>query len=204
MSNVIAVSGKATVTIPANESIAVFTQGVSQVSRTIGFPQYPDQTTLLGTVRNGQTVFGPYSTGAVIVVESTGSQPVFYEVGTAPQVQQGRLNSQVQDAPTNIADGGAMAFTAASLLGGIVTSTPTASRNVQLPTGAAFDLASEFAINDSIDFTLVTLAAFALTVTVNTGVTIVGSAATAATTGSAARFRMRKTAADTFVAYRIS
>lgn len=204
MSNVIAVSGKATVTIPANESIAVFTQGESQVSRTIGFPQYPDQTTLLGTVRNGQTVFGPYSTGAIIVVESTGSQPVYYETGTAPQVQQLRLSVQVQDTPTNIADGGAMAFTAASLLGGIVTATPTASRNVQLPTGAAIDLVSEFAINDSIDFSVVTLAAFALTVTVNTGVTIVGAAATAATTGSTARFRLRKTAADTFVVYRIA
>lgn len=204
MSNVIAVSGKATVTIPANESIAVFTQGESQVSRTIGFPQYPDQTTLLGTVRNGQTVFGPYSTGAVIVVESTGSQQVYYEVGTAPQVQQGRLNAQIQEAPTNIADGGAMAFTAASLLGGIVTATPTASRNVQLPTGAALDLVSEFMVNDSIDFSVVTLAAFALTVTVNTGVTIVGAPATAATTGSTARFRLRKTAADTFVVYRIA
>jgi hypothetical protein len=204
MSNVIAVSGKATVTIPANESIAVFTQGESQVSRTIGFPQYPDQTTLLGTVRNGQTVFGPYSTGAIIVVESTGSQEVCYEVGTAPQVRQGRLNAQIQEAPTNIADGGAMAFTAASLLNGIVTATPTASRNVQLPTGAALDLVSEFAINDSIDFSVVTLAAFALTVTVNTGVTIVGAAATAATAGSTARFRLRKTAADTFVAYRIA
>lgn len=204
MSNVIAVSGEATVTIPANESIAVSTQGEAQVSRTIGFPQYPDQTTLIGTVRNGQTVFGPYSTGAVIVVESTGSQQVYYEVGTSPQVQQGRLNAQIQDAPTNIADGGAMAFTAASLLGGIVTATPTASRNVQLPTGAALDLVSEFVVGDSIDFSLITLAAFALTVTVNTGVTIVGSAATAATAGAPARFRARKTAADTFVVYRIS
>ena len=204
MSNVIAVSGKATVTIPANDSIAVFTQGEAQVSQTIGFPNYPDQTTLIGTVRAGQTVFGPYSTGAVIVVESTGSQPVFYEIGTAPQVQQGRLNAQVQDAPTNIADGGAMSFTAASLLGGIVTATPTAGRNVQLPTGAALDLVSEFMVNDSIDFSVVTLAAFALTITVNTGVTIVGSPATAATAGSPARFRLRKTAASTFVVYRIA
>lgn len=204
MSNIIAVNGKATVTIPSGESIAVFTQGEAQVSRTIGFPNYPDQTTLIGTVKNGQTVFGSYSSGATIVVESTGSQPVYYEVGTAPQVQQGRLNNQVQDTPTNIADGGSMAFTPAALLSGIVTATPTAARNIQLPTGAALDAASEFAIGDSFDFSLLTLAAFALTVTVNTNVTIVGSAATAATAGSPARFRVRKTAADTFVVYRIS
>lgn len=204
MSNIVAVNGKATVTIPSSESIAVFTQGEAQVSRTIGFPNYPDQTTLIGTVKNGQTVFGSYSSGATIVVESTGGQPVYYEVGNAPQVQQGRLNNQVQNDPTNIADGGSMAFTPAALLSGIVTATPTAGRNIQLPTGAALDLASEFAIGDSFDFSLVTLAAFALTITVNTGVTIVGAPATDGTSGAAARFRVRKTAADTFVVYRIA
>lgn len=204
MSNIVAVNGEATVTIPSGESIAVFTQGEAQVSRTIGFPNYPDQTTLIGTVKNGQTVFGPYSSGATIVVESTGSQQVYFEVGTAPQVQQGRLNNQVQGDPTNIADGGSMAFTPAALLSGIVTATPTAGRNIQLPTGAALDAASEFAIGDSFDFSVVTLAAFALTITVNTNVTIVGAPATAGTSGAAARFRVRKTAADTFVVYRIA
>lgn len=204
MSNIIAVNGKATVTIPSNEYIAVFTQGQAQVSRTIGYPNYPDQTTLIGTVTNGQTVFGSYSTGATIVVESVGSQPVYYEVGTAPQVQDLRLNRQVQGDPTNITDGGSMVFTAASLLAGIVTATPTTTRSIQLPLGSAIDAASEFAIGDSVDFSLITLAAFALTITVNTGVTIVGSAATAATSGATARFRVRKTAADTFVVYRLS
>jgi len=204
MSNVIAVNGKATITIPANESIAVFTQGQAQVSRTLGYPNYPDQTTLIGTVTNGQTVFGSYSSGATIVVESVGSQPVYYEVGTAPQVQQLRLNAQVQGAPTDIADGGSMAFTAASLLSGIVTATPSAGRNVQLPTGAVLDAATEFAIGDSFDWSLITLAAFALTITVNTNMTIVGAPATAGTSGATARFRTRKTAADTFVTYRIA
>jgi hypothetical protein len=97
-----------------------------------------------------------------------------------------------------------MAFTPAALLSGIVTATPTAGRNIQLPTGAALDAASEFAIGDSFDFSVVTLAAFALTITVNTNVTIVGAPATAGTSGAAARFRVRKTAADTFVVYRIS
>ena len=204
MSNIIAVNGRATVIVPAAESIAVYTQGQAQVSRTLGYPNYPDQTTLIGTVTNGQTVFGSYASGATIVVESVGSMPVLYEIGTAPVVQQWRLNSQVQGAPTDIADGASMIATNASLLGGIVTATPTASRNVQLPTGANMDLGSEFAIGDSIDWSLITLAAFALTITVNTGHTIVGAAATAATSGSAARFRTRKTAADTFVTYRLA
>lgn len=204
MSNILAPNGIVTVTVPATESIAVYTQGQAQVSRRLGFPNYPDQTTLLGTVTNGQTVFGAYASGATIVIESTGGQPVYYEVGTAPVVTQGRLNVQQQVTPAVIADGGSMAFAAADLLSGIVTATPTAARNIQLPTGANLDLASEFLVNDSVDWTLITLAAFALTVTANTGHTIVGGAATGATAGNTARFRTRKTAADTFVTYRIA
>lgn len=204
MSNILAPNGRATVTVPATESIAVYTQGQVIVSRTLGFPNYPDQTTPLGTVTNGQTVFGSYASGATIVLESNSAVPVFYEVGVTPQVQQGRLNAQVQGTPADIADGGSMVATAANILSGIVTATPTTGRNVQLPTGANMDLASEFAIGDSVDWSLITLAAFALTITVNTGHTIVGAAATAGTTGAAARFRTRKTAADTFVTYRLS
>jgi hypothetical protein len=190
--------------IPANESIAVACQGSAQVSRKLGYPNYPDKVTLIGTVANGQTVFGPYASGAVIQVEASGGVTAFYEVGTAPVVQQGRLNAQVQVAPANIADGGSMAFAAADLLTGYVTATPTAGRNIQLPTGANLDLATSLAVNDSFDWTLTTLAAFALTITVNTGHTIVGAAATAGTSGATARFRTRKTAADTFVTYRLS
>jgi hypothetical protein len=204
MSNVIAVNGRATVIVPAADSIAVYTQGQAQVSRTLGYPNYPDQTTLIGTVTNGQTVFGSYASGATIVVEAVGALPVFYEVGVSPQVQQGRLNAQAQGAPANVADGGSMLLTAADILSGIVTATPTTGRNVQLPTGANMDLGTEFAIGDSIDWSLITLAAFALTITVNTTMTIVGAAATAGTAGAAARFRTRKTAADTFVTYRLA
>lgn len=193
------------IVIPANESIAVACQGTAQVFRKTNFPNYPEQVTLIGTVINGQTVFGAYASGATIIVEAVGGVTTFYEVGTAPQVQQGRLVSGVQAAPVDIADGGSMAYTVASILGGLVTATPTAGRNIQLPTGAAMDLASNFAINDFFDWSVITLAAFALTTTAGaSGHTLVGSGATAATSGSAARFRTRKTAADTFVTYRIS
>ncbi len=192
------------IVIPANESIAVYCQGTAQVSRKTNFPNYPEQVTLIGTVINGQTVFGPYTSGAVIIVEASGGVTTFYEVGTAPQVQQGRLISGVQADPANIADGGAMVHTPGGMLGGLVTATPTAGRNIQLPTGAAMDLASNFLVNDFFDWSVITLAAFALTTTAGaSGHTLVGSGATAATSGSAARFRTRKTAADTFVTYRI-
>jgi hypothetical protein len=192
------------ITIPANESIAVACQGTAQVFRKLGFPNYPDQVSLIGTVINGQTVFGSYASGATIIVEASGGVTAFYEIGTAPQVQQGRLISGSQADPANIADGGSMAYTPASILGGLVTATPTAGRNIQLPTGAAMDLGSTFNVNDFFDWSVITLAAFALTTTAGaSGHTLVGSGATAATSGSAARFRTRKTAAETFVTYRI-
>lgn len=192
------------IVIPADESIAVACQGTAQVSRKLGFPNYPDQVTLIGTVINGQSVFGPYASGATIIVEAVGGVTAFYEVGTAPQVQQGRLISGVQDEPADIANGASMLHTPGGMLGGLVTATPTTGRNIQLPTGAAMDLASTFAINDFFDWSVITLAAFALTTTAGaSGHTLVGSGATAATSGSPARFRTRKTAADTFVTYRI-
>ena len=192
------------ITIPANESIAVACQGTAQVSRKLGFPNYPDQVSLIGTVINGQSVFGSFASGATIIVEAVGGVTAFYEVGTSPSVQQGRLISGVQAAPVDIADGAAMAYTTASILNGLVTATPTTGRSIQLPTGAAMDLASTFNVNDFFDWSVITLAAFALTTTAGaSGHTLVGSGATAATSGSAARFRTRKTAADTFVSYRI-
>jgi hypothetical protein len=192
------------ITIPAGESLAVACQGQAQVWRKTGFPNYPETTTLIGTVVSGQTVFGPYTPAATLIVEASGGVDTFYEVGTSPQVQTGRLISGVQATPVDIADGGSMAYTPASILGGLVTATPTAGRNIQLPTGAAMDLTSTFAINDFFDWSVITLAAFALTTTAGaSGHTLVGSGATAATAGSPARFRTRKTAVDTFVTYRI-
>ena len=87
--------------IPAGKSIAVACQGQAQVWRKTGFPNYPETTTLIGTVVNGQTVFGPYTPSATIIVEASGGVTALYEVGTAPQVQtllflQGSLPRQVE------------------------------------------------------------------------------------------------------------
>jgi hypothetical protein len=200
--NVIFTQGTATVTVPAGEKIAVQTYSPANVFQKVGFPNFPDSQDLLTVVEN-TTYVSPSFTNATSVTIQAGASGAYYAIGVAPTISN-TGNWQPQPAPANITDGGSMAASPSEVLTGIVTATPTASRNIQLPTGASLDLASEWAINDSFDFTVITLAAFALTVTVNTGVTIVGAAATAATSGSTARFRMRKTAADTFIAYRIA
>ena len=91
MSNFISPQGVQTISVPANESIAVWTQGTCTVSRLVSAVGYPVQPTVLGTVSNGQTVFGPYTTGADIVIDASGGLPVLWEVGVSPVVQQWRL-----------------------------------------------------------------------------------------------------------------
>ena len=198
---VVFTQGTAVVTVPAGSKIAVQAFSPASVFQQVGFPNLPDSQDLLTVVEN-TTYVSPAFTNATIVTIQTGASGANYAVGTAPTITNNG-NWQPQGAPANIADGGSMAATAANVLTSIITATPTASRDIQLPTGAALDLATEFAIDDSFDFSVITLAAFALTLTVNTGVTIVGAAATGAGAGAAARFRLRKTAANTFVVYRI-
>jgi hypothetical protein len=198
---VIFAQGTATVAVPAGEKIAVQAFSAANVFQEVGFPNFPDALDLLTVVENTTYVSGAFTNATNVLIQA-GASGAYYSVGVAPDINNNG-NWQPQGAPANIADGGSMVATAANVLTGIITATPTASRDIQLPTGANLDLATEWAISDSFDFSVITLAAFALTLTVNTGVTIVGSAATAATSGAPARFRCRKTAADTFVVYRI-
>jgi hypothetical protein len=105
---------------------------------------------------------------------------------------------------TNIADGASMIFTATNLLEGIVTATPTAARNLQAP--AAADIITAVDANDesgiAFEFTVINLASatHALTLTVNTGTTIVGTATIAAATS--ASFIARLATSSTVVIYR--
>jgi hypothetical protein len=201
--NIIFAQGTATVTVPAGEKIAVQAYSPALVFQEVGFPNFPDSQDLLTTVENTTYVSAAFTNATDVTIQA-GASGAYYSVGVAPDINNNG-NWQPQGAPANIADGGSMIATAANVLTGIITATPTQARDIQLPTGANLDLATEWAIGDSFDFSVITLAAFALTITVNTGITtIVGSAATAATSGSVARFRLRKTAADTFTAYRIS
>jgi hypothetical protein len=198
---VIFTQGTAVVTVPAGEKIAVQAFSPASVFQEVGFPNFPDSQDLLTVVENTTYVSGAFTNATSVTIQA-GASGAYYSVGVAPDISNNG-NWQPQGAPANIADGGSMVATAANVLTGIITATPTASRDIQLPTGANLDLATEWAVDDSFDFSVITLAAFALTLTVNTNVTIVGSAATAATAGASARFRCRKTAADTFVVYRI-
>jgi len=186
------------ITIPATESVAVFTKDVAKVYRKLGYPNQPDSLSLVGTVTNGQTVFGAYSAGATIIIEA-GAAEVLYQVGVAPVVAE-IYDTQYQGDPVAVDATGAVS--AAAILGGIVTSTTAAAVAGTLPTGTVMDAASEFAIGDSFDWSVITTGANAFTVTAAADHTLVGNMVVAA--GKAGLFRTRKTAANTFVTYSLA
>jgi len=198
MSEIIYAQGTATVSLAANDGIAVYTRGEAQVYSVVGYPNYPESESLLGTVINGQTVFAASSSARTIRIEA-GSGDVLYNVGTDPVVTE-QYAARLQGAPGVLNATGDL--TAAMILSGIVTSTTAAAVTADLSTGALLDAAVSIGIGESFDWSAInTGGANAFTVTANTGHTVVGAGAVAAS--SSGLFRTRKTAADTFVSYRI-
>lgn len=93
-------------------------------------------------------------------------------------------------------------LTKALIEGGIVTSTTAAGVTATLDTGAVMDTGSDLGVGDSFDWSAINTGANAFTVTAAaSGHTVVGAGAVAA--GTSGLFRTRKTAAETFVTYRI-
>lgn len=205
--------GRVSVTLTAAQKVAIACQGLVNVYRTSGFANYPDSTNLVGTVINGQTVFGAYTGGATIVIDAGGGLPVFYEIGTDPVVKQGRLDNGYQPTPT--AKTTAVTLTAAEILTAIITGTHAAgaTQAYTLPTGTLMEAAATWDVDEYIDWSIINLSAAALdTITLTAGAThtIVGNpivqsanASTGGIYGNSAHWRTRKTATNTFVTYRV-
>ena len=215
MSLFLSPNGNVSITLTATQKVAVWTQGLANVYRTSAFPNYPATTALLGTVINGQTVFGTYTGGATIQIEAAGGLPVLYEIGTDPVVQQWRTsNSGTQVTP--VAKTVAVTLTAAEITTGLVTGTHTAGATAAytLPTGTLLDASTSFLVDEYFDWTVINLSAAAadtITITAGADHTVQGTmivqsahSSTGLVHGNALRLRTRKTAANTFVTYRLS
>jgi hypothetical protein len=108
---------------------------------------------------------------------------------------------------------GAVTLTIAKLLTGIITGAPSDARAYTLDTGANIDAIDRFDIGDSFEWTLINTETAAndhtITVTAATGHTIIGnptvlSAHADTIKSSSGTFRTVKTAASTYVSYRIA
>jgi hypothetical protein len=199
--SLIPANGTAQIVVPSGESIAVYCVGTATVSRLVGYPNYPDQVTQIGVVDDGQTVFGSYSSGATIIVDASGGSDVYYEVGNAPVVKSDRRSASTYSLVNSFNTTGTIS--SALLLGGLITSTTAAAVSATLPSGAGMDLAAEFVVGETFDWSVVNTGPNTFTVLQgSSGHTVVGSMAVATLTSGL--FRTRKTAVDTFVTYRLA
>lgn len=159
----------------------------------------PTGSPVTGTASSGAASVVPsgYLLGYAVVAAVSGDS--YVNVRTT-----GTKKTKVQPVPAAETTTGPTLL-AAELLGGIITSTQTGAVTATLDTGANLDLALPGSIvGDSFDWTLINLGSSsgAATVTPSTGHTVVGNAVVAITTS--ATFRTKKTAAATWVTYRLN
>jgi hypothetical protein len=184
-----------TFTVPAGSVLATYSTGPYRVDQTLTFANYPPASSNVFN-GSGANVTSSFSNATQVTI-SAGIHRVLYNVGVGATVIE-RANAQ--PAPGTLNATGTL--TAALIQGGIVTSTTASAVTATLDTGSTMDAALTMAVDDSFDWSVInTGGSNAFTVTAATGHTIVGAAAVAASTSG--RFRTRKTAANTFVTYRI-
>jgi len=211
MSSILAPQGRIEIALTSTQRVAVYCSGTCQVYREIGYPNYPEQLSKIGTVTNTTSTFGTFTGGAMIVLENQSAFPVLYDVGTAPVITD-RIDKSAQGDPATAT--ATVALTPAQVLNGLLVATPVAAVNYTLPTGTVLDAGATLAIGDSFDWTIINLATdatFIITVVASASHTVVGAAAVCANAtatgvvhGSSARFKTRKTAAAVFVSYRVA
>jgi hypothetical protein len=184
------------ISVAALAKIAVRSQGAFVVSQEVGFVNQPTAVNVLTSSNGGSYTSGAFSSATTVILES-GAYGAFYDVGASAAVTE----IIPQGDPNALNATGTL--TAAMLLGKIVTSSTAAAVTATLDTGAIMDAATTLAIGEGIVWSAInTGGANAFTVTASSGHTIVGAGAVAAS--SSGRFLTRKTAASTFVTYRLS
>jgi hypothetical protein len=199
MSSIIYNQGTATVSVPASGSVAVWTRDSATIKQLVVTPNQPPSFGIIGYALGGVTAtFGPFTNATTLEISSS-ADSTFYSVGTAPAITE---NQSYQIQPTPVALNATGAITSAAILGGILTSTTGAAVAGTLPTGAVLDAASTLAVLDAFDWSVIATGANAFTVTAAANHTIVGTAVVATVTSG--WFRTVKTAAGTFITYRLS
>lgn len=93
-------------------------------------------------------------------------------------------------------------LTIANLQTGIITSTSAAAVTATLPTGTLSDAGADLSVDEAFDWSVINTGPNTVTISAGTDHTVVGLMTVA--TATAGRFRTRKTAANTFVTYRLA
>lgn len=199
MSNFLAAGRAIQFTVNASDQIATWSRGGYTITKVLGYPNVPPT---MASVYNG-TGYNTTSTFtlATPVIIQAGSSGLFWETGTGPVIpERGNMEAYLATPGALNATG---ALTAALIFGGVVTSTTGAAVVATLDTGTVMDTVIDMDVNEAFLWSAINSGASnAFTVTAAAGHTIVGSGVVALSTSG--RFLTRRTAANTFITYRLS
>lgn len=193
MPNIVMARSVETVAVPAGQFITVYTQDVATLTQsTTGAP------TPLGTVTQSQQTFGPFAAATSVTI-SSGANSALYSIGSAPAISE-LVGNTIQRTPALMNTAGPISF--ASMASGLITSASLLGIVCTLPAGSAIEGMRDFKVDDAFDWIVIVIGAFGFTIGGATGHTVVGNATVAS--GTSGQFRTRKTAANTFITYRIA
>lgn len=213
MTQIVYAYGTQDITVAALDKISATSEGPFKVYQRVGYPNQPDSWSLLDSVDSAPYTYSSavITAGGVVRIEA-GPNDVSYGMGTAALT-----SALVFECGAPVAMTTAATITVAALIGGLITGTQSSGATVAytLPTGAVLDAGIDIAIGQAFEFSILNLSAAAadtLTLTAPaSGITIVGEpvvqgshSSTGEVMGAAGLFRMRKTAAETFICYRIA
>lgn len=193
--------GSVEVAVAANDIVSIFSKSPVKIYQlNAGLPNMAPTKVLFDTTTEDTDYQSAAFAAAADLLIEAGPSEAFVAIGTAA-VPIERRGLRGQGAPGVLNATGTL--TAAMIASGIVTSTTGAAVTATLDTGAVMDAALQMEIGESFDWSVINTGGNAFTVTAAaSGHTIVGTAAVATVTS--ATWRTRKTAAATFVSYRLA
>jgi hypothetical protein len=198
MSNRLPENGLVEFTVAASDVLAVFSRAPCSVFIRAGYPNFPESWSLLQDVAaDTEYTSGAFAADTDVRIVA-GPADVLYATGVNAVITE-RRGLRGQPAPGVLDVTGPL--TAAMMITGIVTSAAAAVTGT-LPTGTVLDAAVEMDIGESFDWSVIKVGANAFTLDPAAGHTIIGSVTVA--TATSGLLRTRKTAANTFVTYRLA
>lgn len=197
MSNIVPWSGSPLVPVAASNRIACYSDGNYSVVRLREYANAAPTEEVLFTGR-GAFTSAVFTAASTISLVGGDASPLLYSVGASAVITERNIVAQADPSVLNATG----TLTSALITNGLVTSSTAAAVVATLDTGAIMDASGTFAVNDAFFWSAINTGPNAFTVTAAaSGHTVVGAGAVA--TGTSGRFMTRKTAANTFVTYRI-
>ena len=201
MSNIIYPQGglRTNITIPAGDSIAVYTKDTARVYQIVSYPSYPSQKNQIGIVIDSEVIFGPYPDGAIIQINA-GASEVLYNVGTPTNIIEHKGYYVQKD--HFVIDSVNFTMTVEMILNGKVVIISSMPISLTLATGFEMEETNMFKINDSLKWFVINVSTFGISINESSNHTFVGSLVIGNGTSSSMGCSTRKVGVGEYVTYR--